>query len=48
MMWMVWWVADGYHKVGIECEIYIMKDGKEINVGEHMIEAGYAKPYDGC
>ena len=48
MMWMAWWVADGYHKVGIECEIHIIKDGKEINVGEHMIESGYAKPYDGC
>ncbi len=48
MMWMAWWVANGFHKVGIECEIYILKDGKEINVGEHMIEAGYAKPYDGC
>ena len=48
MMWMVWWVADGYHKVGIECDIFIIKDGKEINVGEHMIESGYAKPYDGC
>ncbi|MCE2401913.1 hypothetical protein J4G08_13630 [Candidatus Poribacteria bacterium] len=48
MIWMAWWDADGYDKVGIECEIYIMKDGKEINVGEHMIESGYAKPYDGC
>ncbi len=49
MMWMCWWVTDsGYNKVGIECEIYIIKDGKEINVGEHMIEAGYARACDGC
>ena len=49
MMWMAWWVADsGFDKVGIECEIYIIKDGKEINVGEHMIEAGYARACDGC
>lgn len=48
MMWMCWWVADGYDKVGIECEIYIIKDGKEINIGEHMIEAGYARACDGC
>lgn len=49
MMWMAWWVADsGFDKVGIECEIYIIKDGKEINVGEHMIEVGYAKACDGC
>lgn len=49
MMWMGWWVADsGYDKVGIECEIYIIKDGKEINVGEHMIEAGYARACGGC
>ena len=49
MMWMGWWVADsGYDKVGIECEIYIIKDGKEINVGEHMIEGGYASACGGC
>ena len=49
MMWQAWWVADGgFDKVGIECEIYIIKDGKEINVGEHMIEAGYARACDGC
>lgn len=49
MMWMAWWVADsGFDKVGIECEIYIIKDGKEINVGEHMIEVGYARACDGC
>ena len=49
MMWMGWWVADsGYDKVGIECEIYIIKDGKEINVGEQMIEAGYASACGGC
>jgi hypothetical protein len=49
MMWMGWWVADnGYDKVGIECEVYIIKDDKEINVGEQMIEAGYARACDGC
>ena len=49
MMWMDWWVADsGYNKVGIECEIYIIKDGKEISVGDQMIEAGYARACDGC
>ena len=49
MMWQAWWVADsGFDKVGIECEIYIIKDGKEINVGEQMIEAGYARACDGC
>jgi hypothetical protein len=49
MMWMGWWVAvSGHDKVGIECEIYIIKDGKKINVGDHMIEAGYARACDGC
>ena len=49
MMWMGWWVADsGFDKVGIECEIYIIKDGKEMNIGEHMIEAGYARACGGC
>ena len=49
MMWMAWWTADNdFDRVGIECEIYIIKDGKEINIGEHMIEAGYARACDGC
>lgn len=49
MMWMGWWVADSrFDKVGIECEIYIIKDGKEINVGKHMIDAGYARACGGC
>jgi len=39
--------ATDFDKVRISCEIYIIKDGKEISVGVHMIEAGYGI-YPGC